>query len=80
MQTQSSADRITTSLSLAHQRKNNQKLATNTTLYKAYTNNWTKLIRAETKWKKEFKHLQGKNSTFLEAGEKENSKRRRRKN
>ena len=38
MQTQSSADRITTSLSLAHQRKNKQtnkqELSTNLTLYK----------------------------------------------
>ena len=67
MQTQSSADRSTTSLSLAHQRKNKQKLSTNLTLYKAYTN----LRRAETKRNKEFNLLQGKNSTFLEAWEKE---------
>ena len=53
-QTQSSPDRITTSLSLAHQRKNKQKLSTNLTLYKAYTNHWTKLRRAETTRKKEF--------------------------
>ena len=51
----SSADRITTSLNLAHQRKNKQtKTHTNLTLYEAYTNGWTKLRRAETKRKKEF--------------------------
>ena len=55
---------FTTSLSLAHQRKNKQKLSTNLTLYKAYTNLWTKLTRAETKKKKEFN---------LEAQEKETS-------
>ena len=54
VQTQSSADRITNSLSLAHQRKNKHKLGTNLTLYKAYTNQWTNLRRAETKRKKEF--------------------------
>ena len=57
-QTQSSPDRITTSFSLAHQRKNKQtnkqKLSTNLTLYEAYTNHWTNLRRAETKRKKEF--------------------------
>ena len=54
IQTQSSADRITTSLNLAHQRKNKQtKTHTNLTLYEAYTNGWTKLRRAETKRKKE---------------------------
>ena len=31
-----------------------QKLSTHFTLYKAYTNHWTKLRRAETKRKKEF--------------------------
>ena len=59
---QSSADRITTSLSLAHQRKKkqtskkqtNKKLSTNLTLYKAYTNHWTNLRRTEIKRKKEF--------------------------
>ena len=45
---------MTTSLSLAHQRKNKQKLRTNLTLYEAYTNHWTNLRRAETKRKKEF--------------------------
>ena len=39
-------------------------------LYKAYTNHWTKLRREETKKKKEFNLLQGKNLTFLEAWEK----------
>ena len=34
MQTQSPTGRITTSLSLVHQRKNKQKLSTNLTLYK----------------------------------------------
>ena len=53
-QTKSSADRITTSLSVNHQRKNKQKLSTNLTLYEAYTNHWTNLRRAETKRKKEF--------------------------
>ena len=53
VQTQSSAPRITTSLSLAHQGKNKQKLSTNLTLYEAYTNHWTNLRRAETKRKKE---------------------------
>jgi len=32
---------------------NKQKLSTNLTLYKAYTNHWTNLRRAETKRKKE---------------------------
>ena len=44
-----------------------------TTLYKAHTNHWTNLRRAETKRKKEFNLLQGKNSIFLEAWEKETS-------
>ena len=50
-------NRITTSLSLAHQRKNkqtNKKLSINLTVYKAYTNHWTQLGREETKRKKEF--------------------------
>ena len=55
---------ITTSFSLAHQRKNKQKLSTNLTLYEAHTNHWTNLRRAETKKKKEFN---------LEAWEKETS-------
>ena len=56
IQTISSADRITTSLSLDHQRKNKQRnknLSTNLTIYKAYTNHWTNLRRAETKRQKE---------------------------
>ena len=52
---------------------NKQKLGTNLTLYETYTNHWTNLKRAETKRKKEFKLLQGKNSTFFEAWEKETS-------
>ena len=40
---------------------NKQKLSTNLTLYEAYTNHWTNLRRAETKRKKEFNLLQGKN-------------------
>ena len=55
MQTKSSADRITTLLSLAHQRKRkqtNKKLNTNLTLYKANTNHWATFRRAETKRKK----------------------------
>ena len=57
----SSADRITTSFSLAHQRKNKQKLSTNLTLYETYTNHWASLRRAEVKRKKEFNPLKGKN-------------------
>ena len=52
---------------------NKQKLRTNLTLYKPHTNHWTKLRRAETKRKKEFNLLQGKNSTSLEAWGKETS-------
>ena len=65
MQTKSSADRITTLLSLAHQRKRkqtNKKLNTNLTLYKANTNHWATFRRAETKRKKVYS---------LEAWEKE---------
>ena len=65
MQTKSSADRITTSLSLAHQRKHKQtnkqttttNLSTNHTI-QSCTNHWTKLRKAETKRKKEF-NLEG---------------------
>ena len=69
IQTQSSAESITTSLSLAHERKNKQttrkqKLSTNLSLYEAYANHCTNLRRAETKKKKEFN---------LEAWEKETS-------
>ena len=68
IQTQSSADRITTSLSLAHKNKKTNKqtkkkkqeqqqqqqikLSTNLTLCEAYTNYWTNHRRAETKMKK----------------------------
>ena len=72
IQTQSSADRMITSLSPAHQR-GKKKLSTNLTLYETYTNHWTNLRKAETKRKKEFNLLQGKNSTFLVAWEKETS-------
>ena len=44
---------------------NKQKLSTNLTLYEAHKNHWTNLRRAETKRKKEFNLLQGKNSTSL---------------
>ena len=37
---------------------NKQNLSTDLTLYKAYTNQWTNLRRAETKRKKEF-NLEG---------------------
>ena len=70
IQTQSSADRSTTSLSLAHQRKNKQ-----TNKNSALISLYTKLtqITGTTKRKKESNLLQGKNSTFLEAWVKENS-------
>ena len=42
---------------------NKQKLSTKLTLYETHINHWTKLRRAET--------LQGKNSTLLEAWEKD---------
>ena len=62
---------------LSHQgspkQENKQKLAKNLTLFKAHTNHWTNLRTAETKRKKEFNLLQGKNSTFLETWEKETS-------
>ena len=80
IQGKSSADRITTSLSLAHQRENKQtkqtktQLKTNLTLYETYTNHWPNLRREETKRKKEFNPLQGKNFTFLEALEKRDHK------
>ena len=52
---------------------NKQKLSTNLTLYKAYTNHWTNFWRSETKSKKEFNLLQVKNSSLLETWEKETS-------
>ena len=36
-------------------KQTNKKLSTNLTIYKAYTNHWTNLRRAETKREKEFK-------------------------
>ena len=42
------------------------KLNMNLTLYKDYTNHWANLRRTETKRKKQFNLLQGKNSTLLE--------------
>ena len=52
---QSSADRITPSISPAHERGKKKKSSTNLTQCKAYTNPWTKLRSAETKRKKEHK-------------------------
>ena len=52
---------------------NKYKLSINLTLHKAYTNHWSNIRRAETKRKKEFNLLQGKNLAFLEAWEKETS-------
>ena len=68
IETQSSAERSTTSLSLAHQGKNKQKtneqkLSTNLTLYEAYLNHWTKLRRAEIKRNKEFNLKAWENET-----------------
>ena len=59
IQTQSLSDRINTSLSLAHQRKNKENSppltrSTTCTLHEAYTNHWTNLMRTKTKRKKEF--------------------------
>ena len=54
IQTQSSTDRITISLSLAHQRKNKKILSINLTLYEAYTNHCTNFRGAKNKRKKEF--------------------------
>ena len=56
-----------------NKQNNKQKFSTNHTLHKAYTNNWTNLRRAETKRKKELNLLQGQNSSFLEAWERETS-------
>ena len=59
MKTQSSADRITTSLSLAYQRKNKQTifffLSTNLTLIENYTNHWTNLRRKNKQTNKKTK-------------------------
>ena len=53
--------------------KTNKQIKTQHKSHKAHTNHWTNLRRAETKRKNEFNLLQGKNSTFLEAWEKETS-------
>ena len=53
-----------TSLESILKSRDKQKLSTNLILYKAYTNHWTNIRRAETKRKKEFN---------LEAWEKETS-------
>ena len=45
---------MTNLVSLAYQRKSKQKLSTNLTIYKPYTNHWTNLRGAETERKKEF--------------------------
>ena len=61
MQTQSSADRITTSLNLDHQRKIEQTNKNPQHIshpIQAYTIHWTKLREAETKRNKEF-NLEG---------------------
>ena len=52
---------------------NKQKLSTNLILYEAHTHHRTNLRRVETKRKKEFNLLQGKNSILLEAWENETS-------
>jgi len=52
---------------------NRQKLRTNNIIYEAHTNHWTNLRRAESKRKKQFNFLQGKNPAFLETWEKETS-------
>ena len=55
METQSSAERIATSLSIAHQRKNkqaNKNFSKNLTLYRADTHHWTNVRSTETKRKK----------------------------
>ena len=66
IETQSSADRITSSISPAHQKEKTKKqknLSTNLTQCKAYTNPWTKLRSAETKRKKEHKFEGWENET-----------------
>ena len=57
----------------SEEEQTNKNLAQILKLYEAHTNHWTDLRRAETKRKKEFNLLQGKNSAFLEAWEKETS-------
>ena len=53
--------------------KHTNKNSANISLYTKLKNHWNNLRRAETKSKKEFNLLQGKNSTFREAWEKETS-------
>ena len=60
-------------LPIRKNKQTNKKLSTNLTLYEAHTSHWTNLRREETKRKKEFNLLQGKNSTFFEAREMETS-------
>ena len=56
------------------QGKNKQtKIQHKSHLQEAHINYWTNPRRTETKRKKQFNLLQGKNSTFLEALEKETS-------
>ena len=55
------------------QQKPNQKNPAQISPCMKLTNHWTNLWRAETKRKKEFNLLQGKNSIFLEAWGKETS-------
>ena len=52
------------------EKTNKQKLTVNFTLYEAHTNHWTNVRRAETKRKKEFNLLQGKNSLSFKPGKK----------
>ena len=76
IQAQSSADRrVPPPSALPISRKANKQVKTQhkLTLYKAHTNHWANLRRAKTKREKEFSLLQEKNSTFLEAWEKETS-------
>ena len=62
------SDRITTPLSLAHQRKNKQKkIRTNFIPYEAYTNQRSNIRREEVKRKKKFSLLQGKSYLMLPA-------------
>ena len=49
-------------------KRNKQKLSINLTQYKAYTNHWTNLRRAETKRNKEFNLLQNRIQCSLKPG------------
>ena len=64
IQTQSSADRIPPHSAFPSEEKQTKKPQHKSHLYKAYTNHWTNIRRAETKRRKEFN---------LEAWEKETS-------